>query len=154
MKVLYKDLWDIHAALNQYEFICITTNGSIRRDGCAVMGRGCAYEATQKFPDIQKKLGGLLAKSGNHVYCFSEYNLFTFPVKTTWDQQASLNLIQQSCHELADYIGLSNMAIKVVYLPKPGCNNGRLHWDNVEPVIDAILKNKPVTIVDRPPQKP
>jgi hypothetical protein len=152
MKVVYKDLWDIYASLKPDEFICITTNGSIRRDGCAVMGRGCAYEATQKFPDIQKKLGVLL-KSGNHVHCFPEYKLFTFPVKTTWDQQASLNLIQQSCYELSAYIEHSRH-VEMAYLPKPGCDNGRLRWENVEPTIDMILKNLPVTIVDRPPKQP
>ena len=39
------------------DFRAITTNGTVKFDGRAVMGRGCAREATQRYPKIARQLG-------------------------------------------------------------------------------------------------
>ena len=47
--------------------ICITTNGFVKANGKAVMGRGCAHEATKRWEDIDTALGRHLNTRGNIV---------------------------------------------------------------------------------------
>jgi len=59
------DMWK--AGVN-YDAVCITTNGAIRKsDGCAVMGRGCAKDAAKLWSDIPRILGDLIQENGNVV---------------------------------------------------------------------------------------
>jgi len=152
VKTIFKDLWEIHSTLKDGEYIVITTNGATRKnDGYAIMGRGCALEATQRFPDIQKRLGIQLLRYGNHVFFCPEYKLFTFPVKVSWEMQADLNLIRKSCQELVEEIK-KEKAVHA-YLAFPGVGNGRRAIDEVMPVLEPILGNAPVTLVRRPSEK-
>jgi hypothetical protein len=153
VKTIFRDLWEIHSTLKDGEYIAITTNGATRKnDGYAVMGRGCALEATQRFPDIQRRLGTHLLSYGNHVFCCPEYKLFTFPVKVSWEMPADLNLISKSCQELVEEI--KRKKVKYVYLVFPGVGNGRRAIDEVLPVLEPILGNAPVALVRRPSEKP
>lgn len=52
----------------QCDAACITTNGFIKANGEAVMGRGCALEAAQAFPNVPKLLGALITSKGNRVH--------------------------------------------------------------------------------------
>lgn len=58
------NLWRFH---RDGAWIVVPTNGLVRRDGYAVMGRGVAAQAAQRFPTLQATLGGLLMSRGNHV---------------------------------------------------------------------------------------
>jgi len=65
MLEIVDDMWK--AGVN-YDAVCITTNGAIRKsDGCAVMGRGCAKEAATHWSDIPRILGDLIQENGNVV---------------------------------------------------------------------------------------
>ena len=44
---------------------CITTNGFVKKNGEAVMGRGCAKEACERYPGLAKQLGEKIIKKGN-----------------------------------------------------------------------------------------
>lgn len=140
MKEEVVDLWSV---------ICdarvVTTNGTVRRDGKAVMGRGCAREAVDLDPGVAARLGHSLFIGGNHVHVISETAenkplLLSFPVKHHWRQQADLKLIEQSAHELVH--AANTFDLKTVVLPRPGCGNGRLSWDDVKPVIAPILDDR------------
>jgi len=54
---------------NLFEFegdvVCITTNGCVKSNGMAVMGRGVAKQAAILFPEVPKILGMNLAIMGN-----------------------------------------------------------------------------------------
>lgn len=127
------NLWTYEAA-----FRCITTNGTVKKNGEAVMGRGCALEAAQDRPNLPKILGCKLDLTGNHVY-WLDADIYSFPVKHHWRESASLDLIEQSAYEL-DAIINSNFT---VVLPRPGCGNGRLDWEiNVKPLIAPILDDR------------
>lgn len=131
--------------------ICITTNGTIKKNGEAVMGRGCALEATKKHPGIQKILGSRLQDKGNHVHKFIGMGfpyplLITFPVKHNWWEKADIKLIEQSCHELVQLIGQS----LIVYLPRPGCGNGGLNWEKeVKPILEKILPDNIIVVSNK-----
>jgi hypothetical protein len=140
MKEVFGNLWDFDGIL------AVTTNGFVKKDGSCVMGRGCAREAALRFGWLPRKLGAAIVKHGNHVFYFPEYRLITFPVKHLWSEPADLNLIQQSARELAQTI--EEFKIKeAVYLPRPGCGNGRLKWEDVKKILSPILKSDQFHIV-------
>lgn len=132
------DLWTIPA-----DFRVITTNGSIRHDGKAVMGRGCAKEAARFYPRFPRLLGQRLEASGNRVHFFSDRELgasqgiFTFPVKHTWHARADLALISRSTAEFARQL----LASATYVMPRPGCGNGQLAWKDVQPIVAALPNN-------------
>lgn len=127
-----------------FQALCITTNGAIRRDGAAVMGRGIALQIRSYIPDIHYTLGTLLRTKGNHVHHLHttalNNQIISFPVKHMWSEPADLELIKRSCRELMQYLkGYPD--IKVL-LPRPGCGNGRLNWTDVKAVISPLLNDQ------------
>lgn len=132
------DLWTYPADIR-----VITTNGSIRKDGCAVMGRGCAREAALKFPELPARLGEELRLFNNHVFYFPEYALITFPVKSLWFEDADTNLIAESVREFATY---QYQAGRTYVMPRPGCGNGRLKWAHVRPLLAGLPDS--VAVID------
>lgn len=142
--------------------ICITTNGAVRRDGAAVMGRGCAAEAVRRWPGIQYALGVLINRSGNVSQVLTQtpmekpllgtstgiydvpWDIVAFPVKHHWRDQADFVLIQKSAHEL---VALANRhGWKRVALVRPGCGNGGRNWDDVRPLLESILDDRFVVV--------
>ena len=126
------DLWTVPA-----DFRVITTNGSIRHDGKAVLGRGCAKEAALKYPRLPRMLGEMLTNYGNHVYFFEREQLgapcglFTFPVKHTWHARADLALIATSVEEFRRQL----LGSAIYVMPRPGCGNGGRSWTDVRPLL-------------------
>jgi len=124
----------------------ITTNGTVRADGECVMGRGCAAEAKQKFPALPKLLGLTIEQHGNHVFCMQRApRLVTFPVKHQWFQKADIALIQRSAEELVELVEevqSKDDTCKIIVLPRPGCGNGGLKWEDVKPILEPILDDR------------
>jgi len=129
------DLWSTPAT-----GICITTNGYVKPNGRAVMGRGCALEAKQRIPDIDKTLGHVIKMFGNHVHplrVIENKVIYSFPVKHNWWEKADIELIKRSCLELKQFA--DGPGHKLVLLPRPGCGNGHLRWEDVKPEIEKLL---------------
>lgn len=118
----------------------ITTNGTVKKNGECVMGRGCAAEAKNKWPELPKELGDHISRRGNIPYYFPRYVLYSFPVKHQWMQQADPELIKTSAKILSSYVDQDEF--KVVLLPRPGCGNGGLKWEDVKPVLEPILDDR------------
>ena len=83
MKEVIGDIWDYH---DQGHWIVITTNGIVKSNGEAVMGKGIALQAKQRYPDLPKELGQSITFCGNTVRVlgrppFSGYRLVSFPTK-------------------------------------------------------------------------
>lgn len=134
------DLWECCAW-----GLCITTNGFVKPNGRAVMGRGCALEAKQRIHEIDHVLGRSIRALGNHVHPLIEFKgqmIYSFPVKHNWWEEADIELIKRSCHELNKFVYDG----RVIALPRPGCGNGRLKWENVKPIIQSILTDNVVVI--------
>lgn len=125
------DIWDFHA---QGAWIVIPTNGVVRRDGCLVMGRGLAMQTQKRFPNIPYFFGQEVSGKGNHVHhTDNEHHLFSFPVKHHWKDSARRHLVQRSCIELV--IRAEDLGLPFVYVPRVGCGNGRLRWDDVKKIL-------------------
>jgi hypothetical protein len=140
VKEVFGDLWEFDGT------IAITTNGFVKRDGTCVMGRACARQAAVRFPELPSKLASRISAEGNHVFYFPEYRLITFPVKHNWWEAADLDLIQSSARELLKIIEVK-MINEAVCLPRPGCGNGRLKWEDVKKIVSPILKSDQFHIV-------
>lgn len=141
MKEITGELWDYYGKRGYV--VCITTNGTVKKDGAAVMGRGCAKEATQRFPGIDKQLGERLQRCGNNCHALlnpdKKIVTQTFPTKHNWWEPSDLDLIRRSAIQLG---GLASMAVNLIFiLPRPGCGNGQRTWAEVKPLLEDLPDN-------------
>lgn len=145
MREQHGDLWKLQAETPN-SVVCITTNGATRRDGWAVMGRGCARQASERYPNLQNLIGLHITQFGNTPAIFLEYRLLTFPVKHHWREDADLGLIQQSAEWLK--VTAEKNPATIFFLPRPGCGNGRRDWETeVRPVlVDVGLPDNVVVV--------
>lgn len=138
---VYGDLWTYPADVR-----VITTNGFVKKNGEAVMGRGCALEAANQDSNFPLLLGHHIKINGNVVGMIGVIDglpILSFPVKHNWYEKADLELILKSAKALkvwADYAE-EDGPIKIV-LPRPGCGNGGLKWEVVKPILEPILDDR------------
>lgn len=167
MKEIFVNIWDLYDA---GETVCITINGHVKRNDEAVMGRGTAYQALCRWPDMAKVLGALIEQKGNVVQLIRP-RLLAFPVKASsgvsdgtnvighmqyrypkgravpgWLLKADLNIIRRSLDELTKLH--KEHGWERVYLPRPGCGAGELDWAQVEPLCRRY--GDWLVVVDRP----
>lgn len=150
MRSLKCDMW-----LEQADALCITTNGIVKANGQAVMGKGVAKEAVQRFYGIQTLLGKKLQRRGSRVHLLTRkdrdipyiklprknealkvatpWHLVSFPTKGHWKDASDLKLIATSCKQLKKLV--DKMGWEVVLLPRPGCSNGNLNWKDVKSIV-------------------
>lgn len=133
--------------------MCVTTNGVIKKDGKAVMGAGVAKSFRDFFPSIDQILANKLKENGNVVNLLGAYqpknkdtsiSIFSFPTKHHWNEDSDIELIKSSAKQLAKEI--KSMGDGWVLLPKPGCRNGNLNWEDVKRVISPILPHNVIII--------
>lgn len=164
----YGDIWK---NLKDYDAVVITTNGFVKKNGEAVMGRGIALAAKTKYPRLATDLGSMLNKHGNFVFGFrykeNPFWIITMPVKPEfgpggipgWKARADIDLIRESAKQivgLPPYYGLfhnindsdSEGKLDRIIMPRPGCGNGGLKWETVKPVIEPILDDR-FTVMER-----
>ncbi len=176
MREVVADLWSF---LGKAEHVCITTNPIVNGAGLAVMGRGCALEAAQRWPDVRKVLGEQSRAWGNTPHAlgvvggrhepvwnypdtplrlpslidnrFFDWGsvLWSFPVKHHWRARADLDLICDSARRLRAVIDLYEPDAKQVVIPRPGCGNGGLDWMEVAPALAGILDDDRFVIVSK-----
>ena len=148
MREIRSDIFQLARTINDASVaICVTTNGIIKGNGRAVMGAGIAKAFCSRIPDIDIALANHLRANGNVpgiIGTYSNCKVVSFPTKHNWVNPSDINLIKKSA-EILMQIAEAN-GITHIYLPKPGCQCGRLSWDDVKPVIEPIFGDK-VTIV-------
>lgn len=105
MQIIYGNMFDLKTYRSsddtkltlKPDVFAITTNGFVKSNGEAVMGRGCAKMAATKFKDLPHELGTWISCNGNHVWVINSYmpsensfarrlskivNIVSFPVKS------------------------------------------------------------------------
>lgn len=144
MKEIAGNIWDYY---DRGHWIVITTNGTVRKDGACVMGRGVALEAKKRFPKLPFQLGERIKTMGNRLHPFPDSRLFCYPVKWQWFEKADLCLIAVSSSQLADYPNEAYIAVQIpIYMVRPGCGNGRLDWKDVKPVLEKYLDDRFIVV--------
>ena len=135
---------------NSNEALCITTNGMVKYNGKAVMGRGIAKQANELF-HLDSKLGLYLKTYGNRAFNLGKtsengYSIFTFPTKNKWQDDSDIELICKSAHELVEMC--DKFHITKCYTVPPGCGCGNLNWEyTVKPFIKDILDDRFTVII-------
>lgn len=144
MKEAFGNIWDHWNA----DGICITTNGVVKDNGELVMGKGIALEARLRYPFLPSKLGALVRELGNRVHpIFTDnYSIFSFPTKHHYKDPSDIFLIKQSAIQLVKLV--TDLGLKKVYLPRPGCKNGGLEWNVVKEVLAPILDDRFIVITE------
>jgi len=100
MKEAKQNIWDLY---DSGEVVCITTNGFVKKNGEAVMGRGTARQAVKRWPSLPRLLGNYINEFGNTVYVLpfpamffpknSPPRLVAFPVKAVTGIYDSHNVV-------------------------------------------------------------
>ena len=148
---------------------CITTNGFVKKNGEAVMGKGIAKTIKNKFPDFPESLGEAITKYGNivHVFLgFTKQPLVTLPVKGTSEivlkdrsnvvrhcpidagkvcpgfwLKANLQIIKSSLIELVREADINGW--ETINMPRMGCGAGELDWiTQVKPLMQEFLDDR------------
>lgn len=146
IKEIKGNIFDVFLDGN-WDAVCVTTNGIIKRNGQAVMGAGVALACVKNYPSSSKSLGDKLIENGNIVQVIIETNrgpILSFPTKDHWKDKSDMKLIKSSCSQLMDFV--DERKLKNVLLPRPGCSNGGLIWENVKKEIETLLDDR-VTII-------
>lgn len=148
--------------------LVITTNGFVKANGEAVMGRGIAKQVSDRLPGIKYLLGQHLKSVGNtvHVMCtHQQIDLISFPVKpqsVIYDgynivehakkqfsigdrvpgfyAKAVLVLIVESAYRLVALA--DSKPWETVLVPRFGCGAGELEWTLVGPLVKEILDDR------------
>lgn len=144
------DLWDFH---NRDYHVVIPTNLETRRNGSAIMGRGVARQAVDKFPGLEAWYGRAIWE---HNHTDVKYNavwrIFCFPVKSHWRDRADLDIIKNSAASLRRSVEAIRVGGRIpsVALPLVGCGFGELDPEQVLPILeDAFLGSDTFTLVRR-----
>lgn len=149
------DLFDFTAS----HAICVPTNVGWRRDGSNAMGAGIAKRAAQTWPMLPRMLGEYCSRYKEQSgvvgwWVFApEAFLICVPVKPltsrhnmSWDQHASLPLIEKSIQELVKLVDSNADAgdsrLQNICLPRLGCGNGSLNWRDVKPILERYLDER------------
>lgn len=146
------DLW------KQGNIVCVTTNGFVKKNGEAVMGRGNAFDMAQTIPELPTLLGNFIKKYTNRVGFIFDRTIINFPVKPATGKyddllshlkrrfkptdtnipgfwcKASPEIIETSIDQLNKLIIKFNL--EKVYLPIPGVNNGQLKLEDIRPILE------------------
>ena len=124
--------------------IVVPTNGMLNQFGDMVMGKGVAKQAVEQIPGVDKEMGRALLLHGNFPYvCAMKHKdgrmVMSFPTKNHWRDKALPHLIARSSRDLHS-IALLNPQ-RAYILPRPGCGNGGLEWDDVRPLVEHLPNN-------------
>lgn len=171
MKEIYGNLWD-QPSRKDVDAICITTNGFVKTNGEAVMGRGCAKEYAERVPNAPAVLGKAVLEGGNVPTVLThdpdtETTVVSFPVKPVGDRVRADkgNVVKHMRHRLkagdwvpgwactADLriiamsaIELSKLATRhrwnKVVIPRPGAGFGELEWSTVKHRLEQLLDDR------------
>jgi hypothetical protein len=153
---------------SQEGVLCITTNGFVKSNGEAVMGKGCAKQLADQFAGVPALLGKMLSKHGNRTMklpLLGGKQYVTFPVKSEteinngenvvrhmasripegslapgWACKARLDIIKKSAKELVEMA--DKFGWEKVVIPRPGCGAGELQWEDVKAVLEPILDDR------------
>ena len=132
------DIWKSGA-----DYICVTTNGIVKRDGTLVMGAGIAKQARDRVPGIDRALGEGVKAFGNTPMIFntagSAPHIISLPTKHHWKDKSDLELIVKSISHIAKTMRPTD----TVALTRPGCALGGLNWEStVKPAIEPLLDDR------------
>jgi len=133
---------DIWTSLENTDWLVITTNSYVKKDGTLVMGAGIAKQAAIKYPIIKKIFGDDITRSCGHL---GEYNILywkkiiALQTKVHYIDKSDIELIKVSINRLQLFVNKypSRSMVNMVF---PGVGYGQL---NQKDVYEYCLKDLP-----------
>lgn len=144
------NIWDYYA--DGKNWIVIPTNLELRRNGYAIMGKGLALQASNKLRGLEYSYGRCLREGMNSCVEDIINRLIYFPTKYKWRDKSDKILITKS---IVDLQVIGNRWSKIdhhnwkdckVYLPRVGCGNGGLDWNDIRPILKHILDDRFIVV--------
>ena len=142
---IIKELLKYHKEFEPNNCYLFTANHTLNNKGELIMGKGNAlafkntYTSSAKLFGAARKEPLMLALQSNGV-------IGAFQTKHHWRDPATIELIRASTEALKVF------ALKyphwVFHLPYPGCGNGGLTTEQVEPIISTLPDNVLIYIKD------
>jgi len=129
------------------DILLFTGNPVIANHGGIVMGRGAAKQCRDLFPGVDREFAKLLIQTPDANLLFVQLapgkHLGWFKVKHHWQEEADLDLIQQSCQTLEQVIQHEKTCGHniTVHCNFPGIGNGRLTRAQVLPILQQCSDN-------------
>ena len=132
---------------NKLTYMCITTNSTIKTNGELVMGKGNALEAKKLLPSLPKIFANLIKEKVGNIeegivpdyHLISYHSFIAFQTKRNWRDPSPLELVIGSIQRL------ERLALKypesTFGLPAPGCSNGGLKMEDIEPYLLNLPDN-------------
>ncbi len=133
-------IWDIGA-----DAVVIPTNSGTNKDREAIMGKGVAKQAADKYPYLAATLGQDIYHHGVRVVHFpipKGHNIIIFPTKTMWHMPAKIDLIESSAKALVTLVDFNVFGWTMIALPRVGCGEGKLKWPDVKAVLEPLLDDR------------
>lgn len=137
------NLWDSNDSL-----IAISTNSTLKSNGCLVMGAGVAKQARDMYTGVDKKAGDVIIKyfkSGEVDYGF--FTLFVenkllgfFQTKVHYTSSSSYTLISRSCESMLSFLVSNSRDVSMNF---PGIGYGNLQRLKVKSILDYYFGNIP-----------
>lgn len=125
------------------DLIVCTTNLQIKKNGCLVMGAGIAKQFRNRYPGIDAYFGETLEKLNPGIrlvneprlmiYFADDFKVMAMATKWHWKYPSKLKFVKSSLEELLNFVDNSDM--KTIVMPRPGCGNGGLNWEEVKQVM-------------------
>lgn len=137
------DMWSEFGKPNT--LFVVTTNSTIKQNGCLVMGRGLAKAVRDRLVGIDAAFGKLIQAQripddyGLLILDYKGRKVAAFQVKTYFAEAASPSLIAKAAAKLAAWAGEHpNYTVNINY---PGIGYGHLPEDVVRPLLDVLPEN-------------
>lgn len=128
------------------DVLLFTANAAVTHMGKLVMGRGAALAVRDRYPDVDRVLGGWIQRRGDPygIAWFSPLvgalTIGAFQVKHHWQDAADLRLIASSA-DILWRLALQHWQRKKISLNFPGIGNGRLRRSDVLPLLERLPDN-------------
>lgn len=155
LKIIRGDLWDYHPE----NWCIITTNIGWNREGKNIMGTGVAKQAALRYPELPYWYGAKCQQFEENIGVEpyrgpdNTARLLMFPTKSlneqaphlSWQKDSTLKRIEQSLKNMM--LNIDTMMVLLnspVYMPPPGCGNGKLELEQVYPLLEKHMKDSPI----------
>lgn len=137
MRVVHGDLWDYW---EKGHTVVVPTNLFVSPRGKAVLGRGVAKQASNKFPGLEFRYGKSV-QGGTPLVFYQDIRLLMFPVKPARGEEgvpgfmakADIHLIRDGVRRLKEKWHHGPVA-----MPAVGCGFGELQFKDVFPIINEL----------------
>jgi hypothetical protein len=141
MQLIQDDIWDY---VNKLDYVCITTNSIVKRDGSLVMGAGIALAAVHHNPQLPKEFGDqILAKNlAGKFYGLlvsQDKKYIAFQTKLHYRDNSPIEVVEKSCEMLGRLA--KRYPEQSFGLPYPGISNGKLNPKDVYPFLINLPDN-------------